>query len=1037
MRAIGLERLIWKLALTCLALVLTSCGGTSTNDDDNLGNRPSISNLSRSSANIGDEIVISGASFGSTQSGSQASLNGVNFTVTAWSDNSITAVVSAGMSSGIVVVSVGNLSSESGSNAQLFIPTAPGTVPIINALSPDFGRKGQDTVTIIGTGFGSTQGTSKVYFTADQAVSQIEGFIEANVVVQNVGGTDVPQWTNANIKVFVPATAASSSVVFVEVGENRSNQKAFNALKPDSSVNPPSIDSIDPMTGGIGDLITIAGTGFGDTQEGSTITINGKKMDVVFWSDTSISARVPEGAASGNIRVTVGGEFDEFATLFEVGNKPVITSVSPNNVRIGSSLVVRGSNFGFQQGTGQLSVGGNAQTVADTNGAQAGWVNDEILVSALGSVTPDEDGNVAVVVTNGSGLSSNPFNVKITSDLTGFADVNPTAGVQGLTQFNYSVSVVGGSGNYSFQLIPDITNPSKKGNVQSASPFTYIYDAKGLFQGQVLITDKNSGDSVIIDVNSKVLVVGPTEPVITSMGTSDWNQFGQDGPNLFVAYDKAGEESYKLLSFGNETFFHSDRSDHIDNGNKVNGFRRDLKSFAPTGSTPRPLGYRYVDAGGTGSRISLVGLNFGSTAGTLTLASLTANEVVVDSASGNNLVWGDTEIQFDLPANAGKDMSGKILLTTFGGETFTSVDPLVCSTHKLSIQPADGLDPTGPMQFNARDLVPPQIPGKVGNKTYLLWVIQANYIDPFTGSPSSGLVPVVTPFEVSPTSTTISFDMTRLSGNLKVEVVNGADDSEAAIVTGNMISTDGTQHYFYVWSGVLGEGTNQDISNSGVMSEAYAVAMGTPIVTGVVANLVGNPTSGTSPLNVTFNINGSSSGAPGDFTYTLSYGDGTPDDVWSTGLAVPNQPHAYTADGNYTATLTVERMSDSEMGTDNVLITVGGGGGGDGFATFNGTVYLYTSVPPVGGPEPPKNPLGGVEVKIKDAGGAVLGTTTTAGDGKYSFTNIAFSDGGLFNVITTDFEAGTGTWLPGQQFIPVIGWADGHIQAVGDINKVP
>ena len=1029
MRAIGLERLIWKLVLLCLALAMAGCGNSSSNDDDNLGTRPSISNLSRSSANIGDEIVISGAYFGSSQSGSSARLNGVDFGIKSWTDNTITATVTAGMSSGIVIVKVGGLNSESGNNAQLFIPSAPGTTPIINALSPNFGRRGQDTVTIIGSGFGSSQGTSKVYFTADQAVSQIEGFIEANVVNSTIGDTEVPQWTNSSIKVYVPATAATSCVVFVEVGGNRSNQLPFNALTPDSSVNPPSIDNVDPLTGSFGDLITVTGSGFGDTQVGSTITVNGKKMDVVFWSDTSISARVPDGATSGNIRVTVGGEFDEFVSLFEVGNKPVITSVSPNNVRIGASLLVRGTNFGFQQGTGELSVGGVAQTVADTNGAQAGWVNNEILIPAMSSVSPDEEGNVAVVVTNASGLTSEPFKVKITSDLSGFADVNPTAGVQGVTAFSYSVSVLGGSGNYSYQLIPDISDPSKKGSVQSSSPFSYTYDAKGLFQGQVLITDKNSGDSVIIDVNSKVLVVGPTEPVITAMGTSDFNQFGQQAPNLFVGYDDNGTESYNVLSFGAQTYFHSDRSDHIDGGNKVNGFRRDLQAFAPDGATPRPVGYRYVDAGGTGSRIKLIGLNFGTSTGSLVLASGSANEIIIDEVSGNNLSWSDTAVEFDLPAATGVSISGKIKLNTFGGESFTSIDPLVCSTHKLSIQPADGLDPTGEMQLNAKDLLPPQIAGKVGNKTYLLWVVQANYNDPFTGAPASGLVPIVTPFEVTPTSTTISFDMTRLGGSQWVEVINGADSSEAAIVSANVITTDGTQHYFYVWSGVLGEGTNQDIANSGVMSEAYAVAMGTPIVTGTVANLAANPASGPSPLNVTFSANGSSSGAAGDYEYTLSYGDGTPDDVWSDGIAVPNQPHTYANDGNYTATLTVVRQSDLDTANDSVLIACGGGGGGGVNVTIKDTVYLFTSKPPIGGPLPPKNPLAGMNVGLFVNGSAIpVQTRTSAADGRVQFDPIPISDVDAVEVIVIEFKDDSWpAYLPGAHTVVPLGLTEGMI----------
>lgn len=1048
MRAFGQGNLIWKVSLLCLLFLLGSCGGGSDTNNDNMGPRPSISALSRNSANVGDEVVISGANFGTSQSGSSVRLNGVDFQINSWSSTSINAVVSSGMSSGIVVVTVGGLNSESGSNAQLFIPTAPNTTPIINAISPDFGRRGQDQVTIIGSGFGSSEGTSGVYFASDSAVSQ-GNYVKAEVVVQNIGGVDVAQWTNTNIKVFVPATASSNGTVYVQVGENQSNLKPFNALTPDSSVNPPSIDNIDPLTGGVGDSINITGSGFGDTQAGSVVSLNGKQMEIVFWSDSSITVRIPEGAVSGSIRVTVGGEFDEYSSPFQVGNKPVITGVSPNNVRIGGSIIVRGTNFGFQQGSGDISVGGKGQDVADTNGSQAGWVDNEILIPALGSVTPDGDGNVDVVVTNDAGLASDPFTVKITSDLTGFADVTPTAGVQGLTQFSYSVSVVGGSGSYSYQLIPDAGDPSIKGNVQNSSPFTYVYDKKGTFQGQVLITDKSTNDSVIVDVNSKVLVVGPNEPVITEMGTSDWNQFGQDAPNLFMFYDDNGEEKYKVMSFGSEAWYHSDRSDHIESGNKLNTFRRDLKAFSPGGATNRPLGYRYVDAGGSGSRIRLVGLNFGTTAGSLELATDTADKVVVDIVSGNNLDWTDTAIEFDLPAQTGKSLSGKIKVLTSGGAEFTSVEPLVCSAHKLSIQPADGLIADGTMQFNGRDLVPPQIPGKVGNKTYLFWVVQANYVDPFTASPSSGLVPVVTPFEVTPTSTTISFDMNRLGGNLMVEVVNGADQSESAVVTGNMITTDGTQHYFYVWTGALGSGTNQEVANSGVMSEAYAVAMGTAIVTGPNANLSGNPTSGASPLNVTFNAAGSSTGADGEYTYTLSYGDGSGDEVWTLGTTPPNQPHVYAADGNYTATLTVERMSDNATDTDQVLISVGGGGGGDINLNFGGTVYLFDSVPPLGGPLPPKQPLPGKEVGIYLDGSATAFALTTSGaDGSFSFSNVPITDGGIATVQTTESKNAVGQWLPGQIILFNDGsFADGSTIDLDDgtvgnghgngLNKVP
>ena len=89
---------------------------------------------------------------------SVVSLNGMPFQVVAWSDTQITATVAAGMTSGIVVVTVDNLDSTSGQEAQLFIPAAPVGAPVLNAISPNFGIEGTDQVLVTGFNFGDGTG---------------------------------------------------------------------------------------------------------------------------------------------------------------------------------------------------------------------------------------------------------------------------------------------------------------------------------------------------------------------------------------------------------------------------------------------------------------------------------------------------------------------------------------------------------------------------------------------------------------------------------------------------------------------------------------------------------------------------------------------------------------------------------------------------------------------------------------------------------------------------------------------------------------
>src|SRR5882724_1520481 len=60
----------------------------------------------------------------------------------------------------------------------------------------------------------------------------------------------------------------------------------------------PTVTSITPSSG----------TGFGATQGGSTVSLNGTGATSVGWSDTVIHVLVPTGASSGLFSVTVNSQ---------------------------------------------------------------------------------------------------------------------------------------------------------------------------------------------------------------------------------------------------------------------------------------------------------------------------------------------------------------------------------------------------------------------------------------------------------------------------------------------------------------------------------------------------------------------------------------------------------------------------------------------------------------------------------------------------------------------------------------------------------
>ncbi len=73
------------------------------------------------------------------------------------------------------------------------------------------------------------------------------------------------------------------------------------------NTTPPSITSLNPVSGFVGTSVTIAGANFGATQGTSSITFNGTAATPTSWSAASITAAVPSGATTGNVVVTVGG----------------------------------------------------------------------------------------------------------------------------------------------------------------------------------------------------------------------------------------------------------------------------------------------------------------------------------------------------------------------------------------------------------------------------------------------------------------------------------------------------------------------------------------------------------------------------------------------------------------------------------------------------------------------------------------------------------------------------------------------------------
>jgi hypothetical protein len=339
---------------------------------------PNIASLNPAVGTVGTLVTINGTNFGAAQGASTVTFNGAAATPASWSATSISVQAPAGATTGNVVVTVGGFAS----NGVNF--TVSAAAPVIASLSPSTG--GIDTpVTITGTNFGATQGTSTVTFNGTAGAPTF--------------------WSATSITVPVPYSAGTGSVV-VTVGGAASNAFSF-------TVQPPNIAGLNPTSGVVGTVVTITGTNFGATQGTSNVVFNGLLglVDAIptSWSAMSIVTPVPSGAATGSVFVWAG----QASNSVHFTMIPSITNLNPASGMAGTSVTITGVNFGANQGTSTVSFNGTPATPTS-------WSDTTIVAPAPSGVTT---GNVLVIA---GGVVSNALNFTVTPPPPNITSLGPT-----------------------------------------------------------------------------------------------------------------------------------------------------------------------------------------------------------------------------------------------------------------------------------------------------------------------------------------------------------------------------------------------------------------------------------------------------------------------------------------------------------------------------------------------------------------------------------------------------------------------------------
>jgi RHS repeat-associated protein len=374
--------------------------------------------------------------------------------------------------------------------------------PVVTTALPTVVGPGY-SVTITGSNFGDTQGTSQAYF-------------------NGVAAASITSWSSTQIVASVPTSATTGpvSVVVAGVGSNRTvSVTVYN----------PTITSLTPPAASTGGSITIAGSGFGANPGNSVVKFNGVSASASSWSDTSITAVVPSSATSGPVTVTEGGVVSNYVQ-FTVLEPLAVTGISPTIGAAGTTVTINGAGFGPTQSNSTVDFYGTVATVTS-------WSDTQITALVpVGAPSGSVDVNVAGNMAYGPSFT-------VTSSLTLTDSLGNTT--------SYTVALIGGmwrplnsqgSGCSSCSLRGTIQNTyDAAGNVLTRTDelghtTTYTYDTSNNVLSVSVPTGSGSNATTSYTYNSLGAVLTSTDP----LGNVTTNTYDTKGNLLTVTTPAPG-----------------------------------------------------------------------------------------------------------------------------------------------------------------------------------------------------------------------------------------------------------------------------------------------------------------------------------------------------------------------------------------------------------------------------------------------------------------------------------------------------------------
>jgi len=137
--------------------------------------------------------------------------------------------------------------------------------------------------------------------------------VRSGSTFSSFASADGVNWTQLGSNQTISMAQSTYVGLAVNSGTTSSSATArFDSVSVSPTASPaPAITSSSPASGAVGTQVTIAGSGFGFSQNGSLVTFNNTLASITSWSNTSIVTIVPTGATLGPLIVSLAPNMND------------------------------------------------------------------------------------------------------------------------------------------------------------------------------------------------------------------------------------------------------------------------------------------------------------------------------------------------------------------------------------------------------------------------------------------------------------------------------------------------------------------------------------------------------------------------------------------------------------------------------------------------------------------------------------------------------------------------------------------------------